>query len=355
MITRVFEQEWDQVVSKVNHRIEKNVLFDFYEYVKNMRFDLKALKRDYEQEFNKFSEKPLDYYWNLFEKRIEQFFSILIKNYNGDIGYIDSYEKFNKGIVIENGSHHKIADKYYKVLNKIATDIFEIEDQMAPIVEKLWQKEISDIKNYDKDKEYFLLAHVDRKSVNEENLSKELKDYSKSQQGICFSVITDKKTRLFNNLYQSMNYYYYPQGAVGIIANPKQNSIVGMSNTDMLSIEYVDGKCELAKHFDCFDHSKVDRCLVDGKNEICCKGTKICPPKEIFNISADTINEVILDSKNIDVQAVFYIKTPSGELPERLKEYKAQQEKICGHKLPIIEVKPRNYLNQINLDEIYGY
>ena len=62
-----------------------------------------------------------------------------------------------------------------------------------------------------------------------------------------------------------------------------------------------------------------------------------------------------MDSNNIDVQAVFYVKNAHGEIPERLKSYKAEQEKRCGHKLDVIELKPHNYLRQVNLDEIYGY
>ena len=70
MRTRLFEQEWTQITSKINHRIENNVMFDFYDYLKNMRFDLKTIKKDYEQEFNKLSKKSLKHYIDLFEKEI---------------------------------------------------------------------------------------------------------------------------------------------------------------------------------------------------------------------------------------------------------------------------------------------
>ena len=103
------------------------------------------------------------------------------------------------------------------------------------------------------------------------------------------------------------------------------------------------------------EHSKVNRCFVRDNSQIYCIGTKICPPKEIFHIDADTINEIILDSKNIDVIAVFYLKNCQNKIPERFAEYKKSQEKICGHKLPEIEITSRNYLKQINLDEVFYY
>ena len=53
--------------------------------------------------------------------------------------------------------------------------------------------------------------------------------------------------------------------------------------------------------------ANVNRCFARGNSKICCTGTKISPPSEIFNIDVDTINEIILDSKNIDVKAVFYV------------------------------------------------
>ena len=81
MRTRAFEQSWEQSVSKINHRIENNVLFDFFDYLQNMRSDLKAIKKDYEEEFNKLSKKPLKHYVNLFEKRCDQYFTILIERH----------------------------------------------------------------------------------------------------------------------------------------------------------------------------------------------------------------------------------------------------------------------------------
>ncbi len=354
MRTRKFEQEWEQSVSKLNHRIENNVLFDFYDYLQNMQRDLKAIKKDYEQEFNLLSKKPLQYYIDLFNKRYDQYFTVLIKDHkhNGHIGHIQSYEEYRKGLVIENGDKHKIADKYYKVLKKIAESIFDIEDQMAPIIEQFWQAAITSAKEFEDKKQYFFLAHVDRKDMGEENFDQEFNDYNKALRGLCFSAVSSDKTRLYNNSYYSYNYYNHPRGVVGIIAKPKAGSIIGMSFDDMLSTEYIDGKCSFDRYF---DHSSVDRCFVDGNNYICCNGTKICPPKQIFNLDVDTINEIILDSKNIDVQAVFYVKDARDQIPERLKEYKAEQEKRCGHKLDIIELKPHNYLRQVNLDEIYGY
>ena len=120
----------------------------------------------------------------------------------------------------------------------------------------------------------------------------------------------------------------------------------------MLSTEYIDKKCGFERYF---DHSKVDRCFTSKNHEICCNGTKICPPKQIFNIDVDTINEIILDSNNMEVLAAFYLKDSFGNIPERFNEYKKEQEKLCGHKLPMIEVTTRNKLKQLNLDELYEY
>lgn len=354
MKTRLFEQEWKQSVSKINHRIENNVLFDFFDYLQNMKSDLKAIQKDYEEEFNKFSQKPLKHYVNLFEKRYYQYFTILIKNHKKtrSIGSIQSYNEYRDGIVFQDGEKHKINDKYYKVLKRIADSIFNIEDEMAPVVEKFWQKELTDIKDYDKNKKYFLLAHVDRKTMTEENFSEEFNIYNKSLNCMCFSAISNDKTRLYNNQYYSYNYYNNPDGLVGIIATPKTGGFVGAAYDDMLSTEYINGKCAFERYF---DHSKVDRCFVRENSEIRCNGTKICPPKQIFNIDVDTINEIILDSKNMQVVAAFYLKNSRGEIPERFIKYKKEQEKLFGHKLPTIEITTRNKLHQINLDEVYGY
>ena len=354
MTKRIFEQEWTEQVSLVNGSVEKNVLFDFYGYLSNMRSDLKALKKNYEQKFDSLSKKPLKHYVDLFKKRCDQYFDVLIANHRktGSIGEMKSFKGYRKDMLEKDGNHYKIKDKYYKVMKKLAESIFEIEDEIAPIVEKFWLEELTSVDDYDANKEYFLLAHADLKTVDSDKLPKEIREFNDSLQGLCFSAISDKKTRLFNDAQNYYQYYSNPKGLVGIIAKPKRdaNAIVGISNTDMLSTEYVDDKCAFIKYF---EHSNVNRCFARGNSKICCTGTKISPPSEIFNIDVDTINEIILDCKNIDVEAVFYVADAKGDVPERLEKYKAEQEKRFGKPLPVVEVKQRNKLCQINLDELY--
>lgn len=354
MNTRKFDQEWDEKISKINNHKEYNVIFDFYEYLINMNKDFKALKKNYEKEFNKLSNKSLKSYIKLFNKRLEQYGNICIKNYKQlkILGHIQSFEDFRDEIIIKKGNHYKINDKYYRVLNKIANSIFKIEDEMAPVVEKLWQKELTDIKNYSIDNEYFLFAHTSIKSNYEKNMTDEIKEYFNNQKGMCFTAITDKKTRLYAGSKKTYNYYApTSDGVVGIIAKPKSNGIIGISFNDMISTEYINEKCPLDE---VFHHSNVNTCYNDGNSKICCKGTKICPPNEIFNTSADTINEIILDKSKMEITAVFYVKNKRNEIPKHFNKYKQDQEKICGHSLPIIELKQRNNLNQINLDELYS-
>ena len=352
MTKRIFEQEWTEHVSLVNGSTEKNVLFDFYEYLSNMRRDLKALKKNYQEQFDRLSKKPLRHYIDLFEKRTDQYFDVLIADHRktGSIGSLKSFDGYRKDLLEKDGNHYKIKDKYYKVMKKLAESIFEIEDEIAPIVEKFWLEELTDIKDYDADKTYFLLAHADLKTVDSEKLPKEVREFNNKLQGLCFSAISDKKTRLFNDAQNYYQYYSNPKGLVGIIAKPKINAIVGISNTDMLSTEFIDDKCAFSKYF---EHSNVNRCFARGNSKICCTGTKISPPSEIFNLDVDTINEIILDSKNIDIQAVFYVADAKGDVPERLEKYKKDQEKRFGKTLPVVEVKQRNCLSQVNLDELY--
>lgn len=352
MITRKFDQKWHQQTSPINGRTEGNVLFDFVEYIMNLKRDFKTLEKDYEEEFDKLSKRSLKSYINLFNKKCSQFFALTLKDYKqtNSISAYNSLSKYNDKLFVQNGNNFKINDDFYEILNKIAQNIFKIEDEVSMIVEKFWINAISNIDDYDKDKKYFLLAHVDRKFLSPQALPQALNSYSQSLQGLCFSAISSEKTRLYNNSQNAYDYYYNPNGAVGIIANPKMNSIVGISNTDMLSTEFISGKCEFNKYF---YHSKVNRCFVRDNSEIYCSGTKICPPREIFNINVDTINEIILDSKNIDIVALFYLKDSYGEIPERFDKYKKEQEKICGHSLPVIEVTSRNKLKQLNLDEIF--
>ena len=236
-------------------------------------------------------------------------------------------------------------------MKKIAEKIFKIEDEIAPIVEELWQREFTNIENYSKDGNYFLLAHSALSTTPKEELNEEFREYLEAQNGMCFSLITNKKTRLYNGPTTSYNYYSKSnKGFVGIIAKPKKDGIIGMSFDDMLSTEYINDKCPL---YQTFDHSNINTCYQKGNSKICCRGTRICPPKEIFNIDADTINEIILDRSKMDVQAVFYVKNSRDEIPENFEAYKREQEKLCGHKLKTIELTQRNMLNQINLDELY--
>ena len=290
----------------------------------------------------------------MFEKRSNQYFDVLIADHKntGSIGEMKSFKGYRKDLLEKDGNHYKIKDKYFRVLKKLAESIFEIEDEIARIVEKFWIDELSNIEDYDAKKQYFLLAHADLKTVDSEKLPKEVKEFNDNLQGLCFSAISDKKTRLFNDAQNYHQYYSNPRGLVGILAKPKagKDAIVGISNTDMLSTEYINEKCAFEKYF---EHSNVNRCFVRGNSKICCTGTKISPPSEIFNLDVDTINEIILDSKNIDVEAVFYVTDAKGDIPERLEKYKKEQEKRFGKTLPVVEVKQRNKLCQINLDELY--
>ena len=120
---------------------------------------------------------------------------------------------------------------------------------------------------------------------------------------------------------------------------------------DMISIEFCDGKCETP---DQFFHSKVDKCFDNGKSQIYCTGTKICPPQAIFDTSADTINEIILDKSKIEVVGVFYMPKSDRDTPDRLMEFVEEQEKLVGHELPIIELHKVNKLHQYDLDEIFS-
>lgn len=351
MITREFEQQWEQSTSVINHMTECDVLIDFNEYLKNMWFNVKKIKESYASSFNAFSSNKIDFYADKLLKRINQFKQICLKkDSSGEYEYFTySYDVIKDEIYQRDGNKIKLKDKYYKVLSKIAESVFKIEDDIYKFVEKSWKDALSNINDYSPDGKYCLLAHADFKTYSKDEITSELKKYNDAQQGLCFSLITDKKTRIFDQSTNYYNYYSHKNGLVGIIAKPKNNSMLGMSDDDMLSTEYIDGKCALNRHF---NHSKVNRCYKNGSSEIYCRGTKIMMPNEIFGISVDTINEIILDSNNIEIEAVFYVKNRNGEIPERLNQYKKEQEKICGHKLNIIELKPRNTLKQYNLEEI---
>ncbi len=355
MSKRVFEQEWVEEKSPINNLIERNALCDLFECFRDIREDIKYIIKHDKEVFNKLSKKPIEEYYKLVDKRFHQLYELCVEK--GDDGkpvyYDRSMEHIKKEVYVQNGSWYRVNDKYYKAISKLAKSVFEVEDEIALIVEKLWIKKLSNIENYSPNGEYSLLAHVDYKTMPHGQMSPKFKHYNENQQGLCFSYVCDKKTRLFDTSQSYYNLYSHPQGLVGIIAKPKPGSIVGMAYDDMLSTEYIDGDCALLRHF---NHSKVYRCFERGNSEIYCRGTKILPPEAIFEIGVDTINEIILDSKNIDVQAIFYVKNGRGEPPERITEYKKQQEKLCGHKLPVIELCPRNRMNQVNLDAVLdGY
>jgi len=351
MITREFEQQWEQSTSQINNMTEEDVLFDFNEYLVHMRFALKYIKNNFADDFNSKSSKDIDYYYSKLLKRIEQFNTICLeKDKNGEFKSLCfSYENVKKGIYIKDGNCITLKDNVFIALKKIANSVFEIEEKVSKYVEAEWIRALTDVKDYSRDSQYMLLAHADYKYYPRGDTPVELKKYNNQQQGLCFSLITDKKTRIFDQSTNFYNFYSHKNGLVGIIAKPKAGSMVAMSGTDMLSTEYIDGVCTLNRHF---NHSKVNRCFVNGNSEIYSKGTKIILPSNMFDLDVDTINEVILDSNNIDVQAVFYVKTPRGEIPERFVQYKREQEKKCGHKLMVIELFPHNKLKQYNLEEI---
>lgn len=353
MILRKFEQEWEEQISPVNHMKECNALCDLFDYVSRLQRDVISLHKYYHEEFNKVSNKPLENYATSLKKMYEQMYELCIKKdtYGKFLGYTHSMENIREQVYIQTGSKFKINDKYYKALSKIAKNAFEIEDEIAKINEMLWLKTLTDASKYSLGAEYSFLAHVDYKTMPREKMSKEFKKYNDCQQGLCFSLVNDKKTRLYDNSLSYYNYYSHPYGLVGIIAKPQPGAIVGISDDDMLSTEYIDGECNLVRHF---DHSKVNRCFARDNSEIYCRGTRTFPPKALFDLGVDTINEIILDSKKIDIQAVFYVKDRNGKMPERLVEYKKQQEKICGHKLNVIELNPRNRMNQVNLEMVFN-
>ena len=248
-------------------------------------------------------------------------------------------------MILKTQKGFKINDKYYKNLKKIAEKIFELENDVKKTTDLLWQKNITSLSSYDKDGKYFLLAHADYKTVKLKDLKENIAEYSKKQQGICFSAVSNEKTKLYNQEMQLQ------KGIVGIIAKPQKDAIVGISMHDMISIEFCDGKCETP---DQFFHSKVDKCFDNGKSQIYCTGTKICPPQAIFDTCADTINEIILDKSKIEIMGVFYVKNSQREIPARLKEYLAEQELIAGHKLPVIQLQKINKLKQYDLDEVFS-
>lgn len=349
MITRKFEQKWTEKKSSVNGMIECNVLVDFYEYLKSMRSDLNAIKKYHQEEFNKMSPNPIDFYIGLLEKRTRQFCNICMKpKFKYGVGFVTD-DVLRDDVVKKDGNTYKINNKYYLFLNKLAESVFKVEETLAKTVEVFWQNALTDVHQYNKNSEYFLLAHVDHKTIKESDMSPKFKKYSQSLQGLCFSAVSDSKTRLYDNSLPYFSLYNHPNGLVGIIAKPKHGAILGASYTDMLSTEYINGDCALLRHF---DHSLVNRCYQNGNSEICCRGTKIFPPKNIFGLDVDTINEVILDSNKIDVVSVFYVKDKFGEKPKRFAEYKKEQEKRWGKKLNIIELEPRNKTYQANLQEI---
>ena len=349
MITRKFEQEWTEKKSSVNGMAECNVLSDFYEYLKSMRSDLDAIKKYHKEEFDKMSPKPIDFYIGLLKKRTEQFCDVCIKpKYKHGVSFI-SDDILQKGVVEKDGSKYKINNDRYLFLKALAESVFKIEETLAKPVEVLWQHALTDASKYNKNGKYFLLAHVDYKTAKESEMSSKFRKYNQSLQGLCFSVVSDSKTRLYDNSLPYFSLYSHPNGLVGIIAKPKQGAILGASYDDMLSTEYIDGDCALLRHF---DHSLVNRCYQNGNSEIRCRGTKIFPPKNIFGLNIDTINEVVLDSNKIDVVSVFYVKDKFGEKPKRFAEYKREQEKRWGKKLGTIELEPKNKTGQVNLQEV---
>ena len=351
MITRKFEQQWEQSTSQINNMTEEDVLFDFNEYLTNMRFALKYIKDKHHDDFNAKTKKNIDDLYSILLKRIEQFNTICLeKDQNGEFKSLCfSYENVKTSIYEKDGNHIRLKDDVFSALKKIAQSVFEIEEQVSKYVEAEWISALTDVKDYSSDSQYMLLAHADYKCYPQDDTPEELKKYNSQQQGLCFSLITDKKTRIFDQSTNYYNFYSHKNGLVGIIAKPKKDSMVSMSSTDMLSTEFIDGKCTLLRHF---NHSKVNRCFVNGNSEIYSKGTKIIMPSNMFDLDVDTINEVILGANKIDVQAVFYVKTPNGQIPARFEEYKKEQEKLCGHKLQTIQLFPRNRLKQYNLDEI---
>ncbi len=350
MITREFEQTWIQNRNPINNMIEKNVIVDFYSYVTNLRDDLNAIKKYYNNQFNSISTKSIEYIIYTFNNLINKFNDICIDDEYRDRFYINTFrfKEVKKDLFLRDNNIYKIKDEYYLKLRDIADSIFKLEDYVASYSKILWNNTLTDINEYDKDKKYCLLVHVDYKCLDPKMISEEFNYYCVNQMGMCCSLITDEKTKLYENV--SPYSYTYNKGLVGVVVKPKNNNIVAGANTDMLSTEFVNNNCEYSRHF---NHSKVNKCYDNDKNSIYCYGTKIFTPKHAFDNGVDTINEVILDKDNIEVVAVFYTKTADNQKPSRLDKYVKMQEEKIGHKLNVIEVQPRNMLKQIDLENLY--
>lgn len=350
MITREFEKEFTPKHSNINNMLECNVLYDFNEYLKDLLRDLGHIKKHHSEEFNSYSKVNIDKCIEAVKALRSKFLSICIKpEFLNDVGFLEEDRKFKDDLFTILDGKYIIRDKYYKVLSKLAKEAFLIEDNVSNITNLFWKDCLTDIDKYDENGNYFLLAHVDYKIPSQNGYTHELKDFNQNQNGLCFSVVSDKKTRLYDNSLPYYSYYRHPNGIMGFIAKPK-NGIICASYDDMLSTEYIDGSCALRRYF---DHSKINRCYLNGRSQICARGTKIFPPRAIFDLSVDTINEVILDKNEIEITAVFYVKDKDGNKPFGFDEYKKQKERELGISLKEIELKPRNHLAQYNLEEVY--
>ena len=147
MSKRIFEQEWVEERSQINNLIECNALCDLFEYVSDIRQDIKYIMKYDREIFNKLSKTTIETYYELVDKRYHQLYELcIVKDKDGSLTYFDrSMNNVKKEIYIKDGSKYKLKDKYFKPISKIAKSVFAAEDEISTIIEKLWIKKLSTI------------------------------------------------------------------------------------------------------------------------------------------------------------------------------------------------------------------
>ena len=343
--------------------------FDFAQfgkYLQNMHSDLLAIKKYYCEYFNANSKVDIDTYIENFDSYV-----VLIKNILYDK---DKYKDYKQNNI--NADKYKISarlfkdnvatfdyvpsdtdfydspntaiffnEDIYEILNNIVNKIFVLEDDVSKITIPIWNKTLTNVKDFDGKKPYRLLVKVLsdwRIFFNKGDKYNEAVDYLGKRIGCSLSYVTNEQSLFFKS----------NRGAYGIVYSLNDGFIAGNSKDAYLD-EFINDECP--QDVPTLIMNPIRQIYFENGNSVQANATKIATPNGVLFENGDRFNEIIADKRKITPVATFYLKcnkTNQGEqtfeMFEKCKNSAIELSKLLN--VPIIELNQFENANKKNQD-----
>lgn len=347
-ISRSFTKEIMLPVNKVLNN-EYIQLTEFANYCSNLYGDLLVIKKCYSERFDSLSNININKYIDTFNYFYKQYLRTLcnkdyIKNLknNNDIAVWRKLIRFDaKNFYIENlnsdifdkvGYYRlKINNKTYEKIKSISTNIFNIEKLCANVTKSFWKDCQTDINNFNIEEPYaFFVKVMTEKPWRTLPYTFKNNIYFNNTIAVSTSYVTNQKSEFFKS---SIN-----EKIAGFIYKiNNENAIICANYEDAYMQEKINGKNPLNYDIHCTPINRIaDLRNKLNKHSIFANATEIATPLGLLN-SSSKHNEVVLNKKDAEMVAVFYVGQNSYSFAEKLNK---------NYNLPIIELKQCNVLEE---------